>query len=99
VASGTNLYGTFAGDGIWQWNGSAWNQLTASNPEAIVASGSTLYGDFGEGGIWQWTGSAWNQLTASNPTSMVASGTNLYGISQRWHLAMDWFCLESVNSE
>ena len=75
----TNLYGSFGGAGIWEWNGSSWNQLTASNPAMMVALGTNLYGTFGSNGIWEWNGSAWNQLTASNPEAIVVSGTTLYG--------------------
>jgi hypothetical protein len=74
-----SLYANFTGAGIWQWNGTEWNQITSSNPTMMVASGTNLYGTFGSDGIWQWNGSAWNQLTASNPEAIVVSGTTLYG--------------------
>ena len=73
------LYGSFTGNGIWQWNGSGWTQLTPDNPEEMVASGTNLYGDFGTNGLWQWNGSGWSLLTPDNPEAMVASGTDLYG--------------------
>jgi hypothetical protein len=79
TSTNTNLYASFSGAGIWKWDGSSWNQLTASNPTSMVASGTTLYGTFGRDGIWEWKGSGWNQLTASNPEAIVASGTILYG--------------------
>jgi len=72
------LYGSFTGNGIWQWGGSSWAQLTPDNPEAMVAAGSNLYGKFSNG-IWQWNGSGWTKLTPDRPASMVASGSNLYG--------------------
>ena len=64
------LYGSFTGNGIWQWGGSGWTQLTPDNPESIVAAGSNLYGKFANG-IWQWNGSAWTQLTPDNPALMA----------------------------
>ncbi|KFZ45135.1 hypothetical protein DS62_12860 [Smithella sp. SC_K08D17] len=74
-----SLYAHFTDSGIWQWSGSDWNQLTASNPTSMVASGTTLYGTFGSNGIWQWNGTDWNQLTTSNPEAIIVSGTTLYG--------------------
>jgi len=47
VESPSTFYASFTGAGIWQWNGSSWHQLTASNPTMMVASGTTLYGTFG----------------------------------------------------
>jgi hypothetical protein len=38
AAAGNNLYGTFTGNGIWQWNGTNWTQLTPDNP-AMMAVG------------------------------------------------------------
>ena len=32
------LYGSFTGNGIWQWGGSGWTQLTPDNP-ALMAVG------------------------------------------------------------
>ena len=78
ISAQESLYGSFAGSGIWQWNGSDWNQLTPDNPEAIVASGTNLYGDFGSNGLWQFSGSGWSQLTPDNPATVVAAGANLY---------------------
>jgi len=75
----TLLYAANAGDGIWRWNGTAWSQITAENPQAMIASGSVLYGDFGASGIRRWDGVAWSQITASNPLIMAASGSLLYG--------------------
>ncbi len=82
VAGGTaseSLYGSFAGAGIWKWDGSSWSQTTPNNPEFMVASGSNLYGSFAGAGIWKWDGSSWSQTTPNNPDFMVASGSNLYG--------------------
>ncbi len=50
TAAGSLLYGKYD-NGIWQYNGTTWTQLTPSNPEVMVAAGSLLYGDFGTTGI------------------------------------------------
>jgi hypothetical protein len=65
------LYADFGTEGIWMWNGSAWNKITPSDPQNMVASGSFLYADFGTEGIWMWNGSAWNKITPSDPQNMV----------------------------
>ncbi len=36
----------FGSNGIWQWNGTAWSRINATNPETMVASGSILYASF-----------------------------------------------------
>jgi hypothetical protein len=30
------LYGDFGSGGIWQWTGSSWDQISASNPVNMV---------------------------------------------------------------
>ena len=65
------LFETDGVSGIWKWDGSAWSQLTSTNPENMVTSGSTLYVDFRTFGIYKWNGSSWTQLTGSNPVLMV----------------------------
>jgi hypothetical protein len=77
--SNASLYGVFGSSGIWRWNGSTWNFLTPSEPQALVASGSLLYGDFGSSGIWRFSGTSWSQLTPADPQNMVVSGSFLYG--------------------
>jgi inhibitor of cysteine peptidase len=72
----TFLYASFAGAGIWEWDGS-WTQLTPGNPVSMVTSGTSLYASFAGNGIYKWDGS-WTQLTPGNPVSMVTSGTNLF---------------------
>jgi hypothetical protein len=72
-------YATFAGNGIWTYDGDTWIQITPNNPTSMVASGWLLYGNFGAGGIWTWGGTSWSQLTPYSPTDMVASGSLLYG--------------------
>jgi hypothetical protein len=73
------LFVTDGVSGIWKWDGSAWSQLTSTNPENMVTSGSTLYVDFGTSyGLYKWYGDAWAQLTPANPENMVASGSTLY---------------------
>jgi hypothetical protein len=66
------LYGKYD-NGIWQYNGSTWSQLTPYTPEAMVATGSLLYGDFGFTGIWMYNGSTWTQITPNDPASMTGN--------------------------
>jgi hypothetical protein len=37
AASGSILYADFGANGIYKWDGTAWIQLTAGNPESMVA--------------------------------------------------------------
>ena len=69
------LYANFTEyNGLWQWSGSAWTQLTGAHPTSMVTSNGILYADFTEyNGLWPWSGSAWTQLTGAHPTSMVTS--------------------------
>ena len=32
AAAGSSLYATFTGHGVWQWNGTTWNQLECAGP-------------------------------------------------------------------
>jgi hypothetical protein len=77
--------------GLWRWEGTAWTQLGAANPENMVISGTTLYADYEASyGLQRWDGSAWTQIAKADPENMVVSGTTLYadfGASyglQRW---------------
>ena len=66
------LYADLA-SGLWQWDGSAWSQLTPNDPLTMLASGSILFADFGTGDLRVWDGTgAWTQITPNNPTIMVA---------------------------
>jgi hypothetical protein len=67
------LYADFAGYGLYQWDGSAWSQLTKDHPQSMMASGSLLYADFAAYGLYQWDGSAWSQLTKDHPASMITN--------------------------
>jgi hypothetical protein len=35
-ATGSLLYGSFAGNGIWKWDGAAWSQVTPNNPTSML---------------------------------------------------------------
>jgi hypothetical protein len=76
TAAGSLLYGSFAGNGIWEWNGTAWSQIAPGNPQLMAASGSLLYGSFAGAGIWKWDGTTWSQVGTSNPASMVVAAGN-----------------------
>jgi hypothetical protein len=67
VTSGSNLYGDFTGQGIWQWSGTNWTQVTPNDAQLMVATNTTLYGSFAGNGIWQWNGNSWSQVTPNNP--------------------------------
>jgi hypothetical protein len=77
--SATTLYSSFAGGGIWGYNGTNWTQATPNTPTIMTLSGSTLYGAFAGGGIWQWNGTTWSQVTPNTPAMMAVSGSTLYG--------------------
>jgi hypothetical protein len=63
VAYGSGLAVDFSGLGIWHYDGSAWSQLTASNPEWLAIGADKLAGDFGSLGVWQnQGGAAWTLL-------------------------------------
>ena len=69
----------FGALGIYKWNGTAWSQLSSTNPENIVASNSTLYVDFGASyGLYKWDGASWTQLSSTKPENMVTTGSTLY---------------------
>ena len=74
----TSLYGSFAGGGIWGWNGSSWSQVTPNNPDLMATAGANLYGAY-PNGIWKWNGSSWSQVTPNEPVLMVTLGAYLYG--------------------
>ncbi|HOI17498.1 MAG TPA: hypothetical protein PK036_14250, partial [Geobacteraceae bacterium] len=69
----TVLYGDFGAGGIWKWDGTAWNRISADNPQAMIASGSMLYVNLGGTGIWKWDGASWSQITATDPAIMVSA--------------------------
>ena len=53
-ASGTLLYGNFAGSGLYKWDGSgAWTKLNSTIPASMAASGVVLYADYGASGSLQ----------------------------------------------
>ena len=98
------LFETDGVSGIWKWDGSAWSQLTSTNPENMVTSGSTLYVDFGTSdGLCKWDGAAWSQLTSANPENMVTSGSTIYaafGASGIWKWdGSAWAQLSLANPE
>jgi hypothetical protein len=71
------LYTDFGSNGIWQYSGSTWSQLTPYDPTAMTAAGSLLYANFGNG-VYMYNGSSWSQLTPYSPTAMTATGSLLY---------------------
>jgi hypothetical protein len=78
LATPVTLYATWAGTGLYKWDGGAWTQLHSAVPASMVVSGSTLYANFAGYGLYSWNGSAWTQLHSAIPTSMVVSGSTLY---------------------
>ncbi len=72
------LYADFTGAGIWQYDGSNWNQLNVGETSKMTASGNNLYANFEGYGLWQWNGTLWSQLNPGLAANMTASGSNLY---------------------
>ena len=81
LAGGGNVpavYASFAGSGLYAWNGSTWTQINPTVPAGMVASESTLYASFTGSGLYAWNGSTWTQINPTVPAGMTASGSTLY---------------------
>ena len=67
----------FGTQGVWQWNGGIWDQLSSANAEHLVAGNldgdgdDEIVGDFGSDGIWAWDGGGWVQLSSQNSELMI----------------------------
>ena len=68
----------FNSEGLFEWDGSAWNKINAAVPTSIAASGSILYANFAGNGLWKWDGSAWSRISGGAPQNIAASGSILY---------------------
>ena len=72
--SATTLYGSFAGGGIWQWNGLNWTQATPNDPTIMAATDLSQYGN------WTWvSGSNTGGQAGSYGTKGVAAADNVPG--------------------
>jgi len=69
--SGSTLYASFTGYGLYSWNGTTWTNINIL-PVSMTASSSTLYAAFTGYGLIQWDGSTWTVINATLPVSMVA---------------------------
>ena len=67
--TGGKLSIDFGSGGIWEYDGSTWSRLTASNPEYLAIYDNKLVADFGSGGLWEFDGSSWAKLTSSDADS------------------------------
>jgi len=77
VVSGPNLYATWAGSGLYVWDGNIWTKIS-SVPNKMVAAHSKLYATWVGSGIYEWNGSGTWRRISSVPDNMVASGKFLY---------------------
>ncbi len=68
----------FGTTGIFMYDGGAWTQLSAANPESLVAadvdgdSVDELLADLGTSGLWLWNAGAWNQISGVNVEGLAA---------------------------
>ena len=78
----------FGASGAWMWNGGAWSQLTANNPENMVPfdidgnGDKEIAVDLGSLGLWMWNGGVWSQLSVNNAEYLIAADTNDNGIEE-----------------
>ena len=66
-----NLVGDFGATyGLWQYDGSAWSQISTSDPDNIgntmVAYNNGLAVDFGSYGLWYYDGTTWYHISPSD---------------------------------
>ena len=77
VAAGPNLYATWAGQGLYVWDGNVWTRIS-SVPASMVSANSKLYATWTGQGLYVWSGSGtWTRIS-SVPDKMVAAGKYLY---------------------
>jgi hypothetical protein len=76
-ANGNKLLANFPGDGLYQYDGATWTQLTPnSSVENLLAILGVVYADFGSLGLWEYHGE-WINLSYSDPNMMQAYGSRL----------------------
>ena len=65
--------------GVWQWNGTTWNQLNYQDPANMAAAGSSLYATFtGARCLAVDTALPGTSLIIRTPANMAAAGSSLY---------------------
>jgi hypothetical protein len=67
------LYVDFAGYGLYEYDGTAWSQLTPNHPASMTAAGSILYASFAGYGLYKYDSGTWTQITPNAPTSMTTN--------------------------
>jgi hypothetical protein len=81
AVTGNELAVDFGSDGLYQYDGSSWSRLAASNPQHLAVYNNKLVADFGSDGLWQFDGFSWSKLTSSDADNtgncMVAYGASL----------------------
>ena len=65
-------------NGAWMYDGGAWTQLSAMNPEGMITANvdgdaaDELFMEFGYAGLWLWNGGAMDLLSEENVETMAA---------------------------
>ncbi len=78
----------FGTTGIYMYDGGAWTQLSASNPESLVAADvdgdnvDELLADLGTSGLWLWNAGAWSQLSGVNVEGIAAGDVDADGADE-----------------
>ena len=93
----TNAIGDFDGDatgelsidlgtnGAWMYDGGAWTQLSAMNPQGMITANvdadaaDELFLEFGFAGLWLWNGGAMDLLSEENVETMAAGDVDADG--------------------
>jgi hypothetical protein len=79
VANGNNLVATFPGSGLYQYNGTAFTQLSsASSVDSMIAISGKVYVSFVSLGLWKYDG-GWSQLTTASTNCLASYGGKLVG--------------------
>ena len=68
----------FPGGGLARWDGTDWDPLTPSEPEAMMWQGSKLVADFGDGGVHSYDTDVpgWVEMILDNPDNMIVTDIN-----------------------
>jgi len=69
IASGSTLYATFTGFGLYKHDGTSWTLLNGNVPASMVASGNTVYATFTGYGLYKHDGTSWTLLNGNVPES------------------------------
>jgi hypothetical protein len=71
------LVANFPGYGLYEYNGSAWTQLTSNDSvQDLLGISTNLYADYGALGLYRYNG-AWTQVSPSDPNRLGSYGEKL----------------------